>query len=265
MKNDIRAKIMSFAVCGIAAVWSNQGLAEADLSSVQACVHNNVPQRTVVQKVMMRHTDPAGEQRLIVAQLYLKRNQQGLRSIMLNVKHPDDLNGARYLLLEKQGGDDVYMYLPAYNKVRRVRGTAVAGQLFGTNLNYQDFKQIYGSFNKLYANDIRETQVDGRNAFKISMTAAEDDPTYGRVISNIDRDTCLPLKVDLFDHSDRQLKTVQLNPEKISRVDGRMVGHEYKVKNTHNREMTELFLGDVYYDIKIDGNVFHPDAFHTIR
>lgn len=263
-----RSSLNILAGLGLAAqaLLPSTAWAAPDLASVQACVHNNVPQRTIVQKVMMRHTDPAGEQRLIVAKLHLKRNANGMRSIMMKVEHPSDLSGARYLLLEGKSNDDVYMYLPAYRKVRQIRGSAVAGQLFGTNLNYQDIKQIYGSFNQLYAEEITDSTVDGRPTFRVRMTA--DDSTesnYGLVVTNIDRDTCLPLKVDLYDVSQRHIKTVQLNPEKISRVDGRMVGHEYRVKNVGNTEVTELYLGDVYYDKKIDENVFHPEAFHTTR
>src|SRR3546814_18541356 len=64
----------------------------------------------------------------------------------MRISAPGDLAGASYLLRERDNGDEMYVYIPALSKVRRVSGAAVDGSLWGTDLSFADVKQLGNAF-----------------------------------------------------------------------------------------------------------------------
>lgn len=245
------------------------------LGEVQTCVAGNVPQQTVAQDLAIIHADRLGKQRRMIGRLFVRRNDRELLDTVMRMQEPDELRNAAYLMLEGSGyipdkllgryDDRIYVYLPAARKSRKINPGAAAGQLFGTNLNYSDIKHLFGSVSGGKISKGEDVTLAGRRVYPLEIVPNEKTSPYGRVVAHIDALTCLTLQTDFYARSGRLAKQLKMNPEKISREDGRFVGHEYRMDELSSKEYTMLYLGGVTYDESLKEEFFHPDVFHRAR
>lgn len=245
------------------------------LREVQTCIAGNVPQKTVTQDLAIIHSDRVGKQRRLIGRLFVRRNDRELLDTVMRMQEPDELRNAAYLMLEGSGympdkllgryDDRIYVYLPAARKARKINPGAAAGQLFGTNLNYADIKHLFGSVTSGRVTKRDDATIAGRRVYPLEITPIEKTSPYGRVLAHIDAATCLTLQTDFYARNGRLAKQLKMNPEKISREDGRFVAHEYRMDELASKEYTMLYLGSVAYDESLKETFFHPDGFHQAR
>src|SRR3546814_19418383 len=87
----------------------------------------------------------------------------------MRISAPGDLAGASYLLRERDNGDEMYVYIPALSKVRRVSGAAVDGSLWGTDLSFADVKQLGNAFGGSDPKMGNDEVLDGRTEHVLSV------------------------------------------------------------------------------------------------
>lgn len=266
----LRLLLLSALAAVTAPTWALDTLAE-----IGTCVQGNVPQRTVEQDIAFLHYDRSGRSRRLVGRMWARRNDRALLDVVLKIREPDELRGAAYLLLEGSGriadrllgrdDDRIYIYLPAARAVRRISASDASGQLFGTNLEYGDFRHLLGSVREVNAERLPDTELAGRKAYALRVVPAEPTSPYSEIRSFIDARTCLALQVDFIGHDRRPARRLRMNPDHVARVDGRFVGHEYRIDDLRSGEHTMIYFGDVHYDDRVDETFFHPDGFHLAR
>lgn len=112
---------------------------------------------------------------------------------------PGDVKGMGILVQ----GKEVHVYLPGFQKVRRM-GTHVKNQTFmGSNFGFDDFAQI--SFADSY--EAMQTAEDPAT-WTIEITAKKGvDPEFPKMIMVVDKKMHHPLKVEYFDASGKKMKT----------------------------------------------------------
>lgn len=112
---------------------------------------------------------------------------------------PGDVKGMGILVQ----GSEVHVYLPGFQKVRRM-GTHVKNQTFmGSNFGFDDFSQI------AYATSF-EAKINSEDdaSWTIELAAKKGvDVEFPKMIMNVDKKTHHPLKVEYFDGSGKKLKT----------------------------------------------------------
>lgn len=112
---------------------------------------------------------------------------------------PGDVKGMGILVQ----GKEVHVYLPGFQKVRRM-GTHVKNQTFmGSNFGFDDFSQI------AYADsfDAKVVSEDDKT-WTIEMAAKKGiDVEFPKMIMNVDKTTNHPLKVEYYDGAGKKLKT----------------------------------------------------------
>src|ERR1051326_4161390 len=114
--------------------------ADPALDKILDCMRANIPPTVRIQTVEVTAFDRTGGQRSMRGRLFGMREDNRVR-IMLRIEAPVDLAGASYLVREAAPADEMYLYLPSVNRVRRITGAALDGQLWGTDLSYNDFKR----------------------------------------------------------------------------------------------------------------------------
>lgn len=231
------------------------------------CMNGNVPQKTFSQMLGISTFDASAVERRIVVQMYGRRVGEREISLMLHVLRPEELAGTRYLLRTGVRQDDVRIYLPSLRATREINGELVWSNLWGTDFSYEDLKQIFGVFSEAQVERGNNAEIDGRATYRLAvLPSASRQSPYGRLVSHVDQRTCLALQVDFFAPDDRQIKRLTLNPEILSKEDGRFVGHEWTMQDlrTPNRHTT-LHFGDVHYHVDLDDKAFDPSQFMTVE
>src|SRR3546814_17053306 len=117
----------------------------------------------------------------------------------MRISAPGDLAGASYLLRERDNGDEMYVYIPALSKVRRVSGAAVDGSLWGTDLSFADVKQLGNAFGGSDPKMGNDDVIAGRTVHVLSgMPSACDSARFTRLVAQGDAKSCGPLRAEFY-------------------------------------------------------------------
>jgi outer membrane lipoprotein-sorting protein len=155
---------------------------------------NSFSDGTFESKLLIR--EPNGQARELVFTTYQKVPDKRL----VRFSSPGDVKGMGVLVENK---DTMYVYLPGFQKVRRV-GTHVKNQTFmGSDFSYEDMSNIrYGT-----TYDAKLAKEDDKQ-WELELTikpGAESE--YPRVKMTVDKKAHQPTRIDFMDASGKVLKT----------------------------------------------------------
>ena len=116
---------------------------------------------------------------------------------------PPREKGTRMLKL----GDDLWIYLPAVDKVQMISGHMLRQGMMGSDVSYEDMMASRELRKRYRATVSGEGTAEGRPCWKLELTARDDTVSYPRRVSWIDKETFIPLKQELYALSGMLLKT----------------------------------------------------------
>lgn len=238
------------------------GAADATLDQTLACMRANIPPSVRIQTVEVDAWDRTGGQRTLKAKLYgIKENNRA--RIMLRIDAPTDLAGAAYLVREGETMDEMYLYLPSLQKVRRITGASMDGQLWGTDLSYNDLKQIQNAFSGADVTmDPAPAKYEARDVRVLSFKPRKEDASrYTTIRAQIDTQTCVPLSVEFIDQAGVR-KTLAVKPADVKQSNARWYAEEAEIKDTRNGTRTRLKVTGVIAGDKLAGRYFSPQTFY---
>ena len=233
-----------------------------DADQALACLAANAPEKTFSYQADFLTRDRNGDERPLSAQVLGKRDAGSLL-INLGIREPAALTGTAFLIRETDGQDDMRIYLPAMNRVRRVTGSMAARELLGTSFSYLNIKQMFGAF----LDGARETLADGEHLgravhrVRIVPTPEEGAP-FQSLMAYIDAETCVPLGVDFLDADGELLKQLEATVGTLRELDGRHLATEYRMRDLLNGTETTVRFSDLSFDESIRGTRFSPNSFY---
>lgn len=224
------------------------------------CMKANSPERVVVGDLRLDVEGPEVITRHLTARLYSQRNERGLR-VMLHILAPSDLAGVRYLLIEAQPDDALYLYLPSVGKVRRVSAAGSESEFAGTTLNYHDLRVMLQAVRGASVTLLEEGQIAGRKVDVLRFIPAVADSPFRRVLGSVDRETCVMLQAE-FQNAEGTVKTWSVDPASLRRSGQRWYVTSARMEDRVRGTRASATLGDVRIDGKIPARVFDPRNFH---
>jgi len=235
--------------------------AAADVAKITECMRANVPQTVRIQTVEVAARDRTGGERLLKGRMFGTRENDRVR-VMLRIEAPPDLSGAAYLVREADPADEMYMYLPSVNKVRRITGGAMDGKLWGTDLSYNDLKQIQNAFSAGTTVAEADGQIEGRPVHVLRFTPRAQEPSrYATVRAHVDQKTCVALRVEFFEGgSVRKEATV---PAKSLKQSGKLwYASEALMRDLKDGTQTTVRVLGVTSGDKLSSRYFNPTQFY---
>jgi hypothetical protein len=148
-------------------------------------------------------------------------------------------------------------------RVRRITGASLDGQLWGTDLSYNDLKQIQNAFSGASVSmDPAPAKYDGRDVWLLSFTPRKEDGSrYQSVRAHIDRTTCVPLLVEFIDQAGVR-KTLSVKAADVKQSNSRWYAEEAEIKDLKNGTHTRLKVTGVVAGDKLAGRYFSPQTFY---
>jgi len=135
---------------------------------------------------------------------------------------PADVRGTKTLLIEHSAADDdIWIYLPAMKKVRRLVASNKKDSFVGTDFSYGDVigHKVEEWNHKL----LRQEKVDGRDCYVVESTPKRpevaDTTGYSKRVSWIDRESFVALRGEIYDQNGELLK--QTSAKDVERVDAK--------------------------------------------
>lgn len=225
--------------------------------SVASCMRANLPRSTAVQDVEMISRDRLGSERTISAHILWKRFDDGYSRVLVRFTAPEDISGAAFLLIETEGRADMFLYLPELRKTRRITTQTLRGSIYGTDFSYEDFERLQGFVKGEQRRQLPDAEIGGRAVVVIEARPAPGESSpYTRVVSWIDRETCVPLRTELYERGDRLRKLLLADPERVTHEGESWVPRELEMRDLRDETLTRLRLLSFERGVKIPDRSF---------
>jgi hypothetical protein len=225
---------------------------------IKSCLQRNLPQTTSAQSIELRARDRSGYEQVLEADVYWKRYAEDQARVMMYFREPVDIRGARFLVIEKQPQNDMYIYMPSLFKVRRVTSRNLSNSIMGTDFSYEDFERIQGILSDVQAEQFPDDTLAGRPVY-VLMSYPPESSGYVKVATYIDKETCVPLKTELYESGHELRKQLTVDPAAIQHQAGIYYPSELVVKDLKQKTETRLIVQNVSIGTELGNDLFDPD------
>ncbi len=192
-------------------------------------------------KAVMTITDRSKRVQKRMLRLVMKGNEK----LLVTFVEPADLRGVSFLTTSK---DNMWVYLPAQGRVRRISGSAADQSFGGSDFSYREMASI--SFGSSQASGVAEEKE--WNGARVYVIKIEDNGEQSRLW--VDRERFVPLKVEKLDRQGNVLKLITF--DEFLEKDGVWIPQVVRLDNISRGSITELKLLEVNLNTGIKDSYF---------
>ena len=151
---------------------------------------------------------------------------------------PRDIRGTGFLSYTHAiDADEQWLFLPALTRVKRIASNNKSGPFIGSQFSYEDISSFeVAKFSYIY---LRDEDVNGRPAFVIENTPKYKYSGYTRLITWIDQERYVPVKIAYYDRKNTLFKTQTFSDYK-QYLNQYWRSHSQKMENHINGKLTRL-------------------------
>ena len=171
------------------------------LAEIEACATQNFPSAGGIIGFSVDAVDRTGVVTASRAELRWRKPDDESIQILLVVSEPAKTAGTALLIIERQEDKpEFFVRLPEMKKVRQVKSRRLRGPVLGTDFSYEDLKRLREPLDRTQLEVIGVEEIEGRPAWILETIPGKgDDSEYSRVLTYVDQETCLPIRIDLFE------------------------------------------------------------------
>ncbi len=236
--------------------------AQDPVQEVRDCLKRNLPKKSSVQAMQFIAVDRIGGQREFRAKMLGMKVADGMRRAKLCISHPPEMRGSEMLSMETpDGAPDSFLYTPELRKTKRITGEGVGGSVFGTDFTYEDL-QRWQQMNRPETHErLPDGQVDGRTVYVLSTTPDNKaQSSYTKVLSYVDKKTCVVIKSESFENGDRLRKLLTAKSDDMFEDKGVYAPSEVVMKDVRDQTQTTVLVEDFEVDGDVDERSFQSSA-----
>lgn len=186
-------------------------------------------------------------------EVYFKRTDEGERTLQKFLA-PPVLEGTG-MLIEDTGkeANDIWLYLPATRRIRRISGAEKSNRYLGTDFSYEDFEDYqipFYSFTLVEEADCR----DGGRCWVVRAEPATETEReasgYSKKVYWIDQESLYPVQVDLYAEDGHQRKCLTVSG--LEEKDGYWRPREIVMRDLDGGGSTRLIAEEREIDQDLD-------------
>jgi hypothetical protein len=184
-------------------------------------------------------TEKSGQKRELAFEAQSRRYAPPLAKSMLRFSAPADVAGMKFLLVQKNEGDDERtIYMPDLKRSRRVPSANRDERFMGTDFTYADMDR----------KDIRngtpvfepDENIGKSPCYHLKVATTEASASYKRVEVWVRKDNLMPLKWVMFDAAGAPMKT--LVSKELQHHDGRWQITRSQMVDHRSGRSTEILI-----------------------
>jgi hypothetical protein len=227
------------------------------VEEVTACVERNAPKLSSRQEVMLVRKTHAGQSLDLRATLWWKRAKDGRSRLLARVDEPPDERGTAFLLIEREGRNDMFSYLPEYQKVRRITARSLTGSFLGSDFSYEDVAELQRLADHAKVERLADGAVEGRPTYVLAgYPAADSGSAYQKVVSQFDRETCVLSRVEFFGAGPEPVKEMRVPFADAAKHGDRWIPRKVTVVDREEESETTLTVLGIELDVDIPDKKF---------
>jgi hypothetical protein len=234
--------------------------AASSIDEVRQCLSANLPQAVRIQTIEMTSWDRGGGQRTLKGRVYATRERDQPR-IMARVDFPLDVAGTALLVRDAGPRSEMYLYLPSYQRVRRLTGVATGGKLWGTDFSYDEFRRLSNAFAD---GNLRFEGAEQREerAVHVMSVLPSDQGSRETIRVLVDQKTCVPLQAE-FVLAGRVRKRMSASAAALRKSAHGWYLDEVLLQDLAQGTRTRMKVLGVTSDPKLSAGYFNPSMFYS--
>ena len=213
---------------------------------------------TAQYKLVMTLASGRGAARVREVSYYFK-DYGDTEKILMFFNSPRDVAGTGYLSFsydDESKDDDIWLYLPAMKRVRRITGSGKNDSFMGTDFTYEDMGSR--SLSKDEFSLLREEAADGVPCWVVEAKTKDGKEPYSRRVVWIRKDSYLSAAVDYYDRQNRLLKTLRVSG--VSQINGIWTAQKMEMTNVQDKHSTVIEMSDIRFNLALDDSIFAVTA-----
>ncbi len=213
---------------------------DAVLAKIDA-VNNAAKDMKALEEMTLITKDGARKKRQIA--IY----QKGTELRMVRFLDPSEVRGVSFLRLAE---DRLYLYLPAFRKVRRIASSVKNEDFMGTDFSFEDMSQ------SVYAKDYTARilpEKAGQYVLEL-IPRPGTEVSYGKLVLLADKTNYVYRRIEFYSVTGRLQKI--LTVDDVQEINGYWVGKRMEMRSMKDEHRTVLELKEVKFDQGLSDDFF---------
>ena len=202
-------------------------------------------QKTISEMILI---DKKGNEEVREMVMFSQEGEDGKSSTLVRFLSPKSVKGVT--LLNIDDGEKIYLYMPAYNKPRRIASSSKGDEFMGTGLSYEDMSMNFED--KDYEKKLLE---ETESVYIIEVIPSEDDTSYKKIILTVDKEKFYTKKVEFYDINENLIRTFEIAKIKIDDK-GKITPMEIVFTDVEENQKTKIVIKEIEYDIELSSSFF---------
>jgi len=225
---------------------------------VRSCLEKNTPESTSAQTIELRARDRNGYEQVLQSNVYWKRFPDNRSRILMHFDEPADVRGARFLIIENEPQNDMYIYMPGLLITRKITSKRISSSILGTDFSYEDYERLHGILTDLKAEQYPDEMLAGRPVYVVN-SYPDDNSGYEKITTYIDKETCVALKTDLYERGHQLRKTMSVDPAAIKKEGSIHVPHSLLMRDVRDATETQMTIQKISTNLPLEDALFDPE------
>jgi len=187
----------------------------------------------------------------------LSKSKDDSKKQMIWFIEPKDDYGIAFLKIEKDGEDDfMNMWLPAFNKFRRISSQKKSDSFMGSDLSFEDMtnRELDEYTYKILELDVPCSKESTNLCNVLESMPNDTDSEYSKHITWVEKNTYLSIKEESYDKESMLLKNKSI---KYSNIDNYYIMNELFVENIQKKHSTLLTINNIKINLGFSNDIFH--------
>jgi outer membrane lipoprotein-sorting protein len=194
----------------------------------------------------------SGKKRTFVYESWAKN--RGEKTLM-RYQEPKRVKGQAVLMLNHS--DDIWMYFPRTQRVRKLATHAKKQKMQGSDFSYEDMGSGDSFIEEYAAKRLEDEKMEDFECYKLELTRKPDsDITYSRVIMWVIKENFCPVVLDYYNEHDPELWEKRLVQSDIRIIDDIPTAMKATMINKRDNTQTEMELLEIKYDVELSDEMF---------
>ena len=206
---------------------------------------NYTTQKTISEMILI---DKDGKEEIREMIMFSQKVENDQTNTLVRFLSPKSVKGVT--LLNINDGEKIYLYMPAYNKPRRIAGSSKGDEFMGTGLSYEDMSMDYKD--EEYEKTLLEETDD---KYIIEVLPSDEDSSYEKIILHVDKINFYAREVEFYETINELTKTLTINKIKIDDKD-KVTPMEIEFTDMEEEDKTKIVMKEIEYDIELSSSFF---------
>jgi len=231
-------------LCGIVYASAETLTVDEIMDKMEETSPNFTTQKTISEMILI---DEEGNEE-IREMIMFSQEEDEKTSTLMRFLSPKSVKGVT--LLNIDDGEKIYLYMPAYNKPRRIASSSKGDEFMGTGLSYEDMNMDYKD--KDYEKKLLE-ETDGE--YIVEVLPSEEDVSYEKIILHVDKENFYAKKVEFYETGSELTKTLTINKIKVD-DNGKVIPMEIAFTDMLENRVTKIIIKEIEYNVELSSSFF---------